>query len=341
MKMFRNILLVVLGLVVVLFLVGFLLPRNVHVERSAVIDANPSLVFNVLLSPAQFSEWSPWSKLDTNMKREYFGPPTGVGAGFSWEGNSDVGKGTWKISAVEPMKKITVSLDFVDMGVSTSEYLVSQEGSGTKVTWTMDSDMGFWPMGRYFGLMFDSWVGADYEKGLANLQTFITNMPKGRVDKIEEQNAPSFYYLSVREKVATNAIGEMLGRTYGSIMGYVGANKLEVAAFPFAFYHFWPSGDSKEPADVEAAIPITTLNNGAGAIKGGTFTGGPIVIAYYYGPYDQSEIAHIELYAWAKQNGKTLGDVPWEVYVTDPQEEPDPTKVLTMVCYRVNTTKPM
>jgi hypothetical protein len=42
--------------------------------------------------------------------------------------------------------------------------------SGTRVTWGFDSDLGFNPIARYFGMMADDVIGPDYEKGLARLK---------------------------------------------------------------------------------------------------------------------------------------------------------------------------
>ena len=36
-------------------------------------------------------DWSPWEKLDPNLKREYSGAPRGTGAAYGWSGNEDVG----------------------------------------------------------------------------------------------------------------------------------------------------------------------------------------------------------------------------------------------------------
>ena len=83
MKTLKNILFVVVGLIVLLVLVGFLLPREIHVERSAVIAASPETVYDVVITPKEFNAWSPWADRDTAMTPEYFGPESGVGAGFT------------------------------------------------------------------------------------------------------------------------------------------------------------------------------------------------------------------------------------------------------------------
>jgi carbon monoxide dehydrogenase subunit G len=44
------------------------------------------------------------------------------------------------------------------------------EGEGTRVTWTVEMDMGNNPVGRWMGLMMDGMVGKDFDAGLANLK---------------------------------------------------------------------------------------------------------------------------------------------------------------------------
>ena len=43
-------------------------------------------------------------------------------------------------------------------------------GSSTRVTWTMNGDMGSNPLFRWMALGADRMVGKDFEAGLANLK---------------------------------------------------------------------------------------------------------------------------------------------------------------------------
>jgi hypothetical protein len=47
------------------------------------------------------------------------------------------------------------------------------------VTWGFDCDLGTNPIMRYVGLMFDQWIGADYEKGLAKLKEVMEQSNAG------------------------------------------------------------------------------------------------------------------------------------------------------------------
>ena len=52
------------AVVAAVVIVGLLLPRSVHVERSTVIEAPPSVVFALVNDYRAFNRWSPWARID-------------------------------------------------------------------------------------------------------------------------------------------------------------------------------------------------------------------------------------------------------------------------------------
>jgi hypothetical protein len=48
---------------------------------------------------------------------------------------------------------------------------------GVKVTWTFQGDAGKNPIGRYMGLMIESFLGPQYERGLANIKKIAESLP--------------------------------------------------------------------------------------------------------------------------------------------------------------------
>src|SRR5437762_6631278 len=98
---------------------------------------------------------------------------------MSWTGDpKTVGSGSQEIVESRPPELLKVKLDFGDHGVAMAQFTLAPEGSGTKVVWSIDCDMGMNPAGRYFGLMFDGMIGPDYEKGLAGLKKISEALPK-------------------------------------------------------------------------------------------------------------------------------------------------------------------
>jgi hypothetical protein len=174
MRILRNALIVVVLLIAAAVALAYVLPREVTVERSIVVDAPPAEVFPYVNSLQRTAEWSPWLGLDPEVALSYEGPEAGVGNAMSWASqNPSVGSGRQEITASEADRRVETALDFGEMGGGTAWLALDPEGAGTKVTWGLRTDMGLNPVGRWMGLMMDGWVGADYERGLQNLKALV------------------------------------------------------------------------------------------------------------------------------------------------------------------------
>lgn len=171
MRLLKNIVIALLTLVVVFVGVAFLLPREVTVSRQALINAPPEKVFSYVNDLRKFNEWSPWEQKDPQMKQTFTGPDAGVGQKVVWESDhKEVGSGSQEIVESTSPNHVKTALDFGDMGSASATFDLEGFDGGTRITWGFATDTGNNPMMRWMGLMFDSWVGAEYEKGLANLK---------------------------------------------------------------------------------------------------------------------------------------------------------------------------
>ena len=166
----------VLAVLAVLFVLGSLfLPSQIRVERSATIQAPPDKVFAQINTLTNWEVWSPWHKLDPRMSLTYQGPASGVGAKYSWSSQQrNVGSGTLAITESVQDQRILTDMQFSDGRAIGAFELTPSEG-GTKVIWSMQSDLGRNPVARYFGLLMDGMIGADFERGLQNLKTVCEN----------------------------------------------------------------------------------------------------------------------------------------------------------------------
>lgn len=161
-------------LAVAFIAIGMLLPREVVVERSTEITAPADKIFPHVNNLKATQAWSPWLALDPDVQTTYGSIAEGVGAKMSWASdNPQVGTGAMEVVESIPNEKVLSALDFGDMGTATARYDLIEAGDKTTVTWGLTADMGAGPVGRWMGLMMDTWVGADYEKGLANLKGLV------------------------------------------------------------------------------------------------------------------------------------------------------------------------
>jgi len=154
-------------------------PASFTVERSAEIAAPPEAVFALLNDFHQWGRWSPWEKLDPNMKRMFDGPPSGPGASYSWSGNDDVGAGRMKIVDAKPGESLSIELEFLKPYPAKNQttFTLAPAAGGTQVRWAMNGENGF--VGKALSLVMnmDALVGKDFEAGLANLAAAAKSAP--------------------------------------------------------------------------------------------------------------------------------------------------------------------
>ena len=166
---FVKFLLVVFVLLFLLFLgIGLVLPKDYVVERSITMDAPPIIAFAQVNDLTKWEEWSPWKKLDPDMKVTYGDKTIGAGASYSWDGK-EAGTGTLTIRGSELGKRIDTTIDFGPQGTGSGYWIFEKEGSGAKVTWGMKGTNSG-PIGGWFTLIIDDMLGPQFMEGLQGVK---------------------------------------------------------------------------------------------------------------------------------------------------------------------------
>lgn len=169
--MLRKILIVFVVLVGMVSVLIFTRPDAFTIERSATMSAPPSVVYGMIQDFHAWARWSPWARLDPNMKLT-IGGPAGLGSTYAWEGNDEVGAGRMTIAELKPDEAVGIALEFLKPMQATNrlDFSLKPEKGGTKVTWRMTGHHDF--MGKAFGLVMnmDQVVGKDFERGLLQLK---------------------------------------------------------------------------------------------------------------------------------------------------------------------------
>jgi len=165
---------IAIGLVVILgAFAGFVAsrPSEFRITRSRTMAAPPDVVHAYVNDFHKWPEWSPWEKLDPTMKREIAGAPAGNGATYHWVGNDKVGEGRMTITDTRPPQSLTIRLEFLKpwTATNTTQFDFAPSGAGTNVTWAMTGTNNFVAKAMCVFMDMDKMVGADFEKGLANL----------------------------------------------------------------------------------------------------------------------------------------------------------------------------
>ena len=184
MKILKVLGVIVLTLVSLFFIIGLILPDSAHLERSIVIEAGRAKIFRQINTFNTLYAWSPWTKMDPNLKIEYFGPEFGIGAGYTWDSEDpNVGQGTQEIIESRSDQYVKTQMKFAGMedGEFYAEFILEPFKSDTKLTWTYDGQTNnfFW---RYFMASTDFMLGPMYEQGLRDLKYVIEGLPDVDVD---------------------------------------------------------------------------------------------------------------------------------------------------------------
>jgi hypothetical protein len=155
-------------------------PDDFRVSRSIRIAASAESIFPHVNNLHLWSTWSPWAKLDPQVKESFAGPDAGKGAIFNWSGNREVGEGRMTIIESLPYEHIGIRLDFVRPFVGTNDVKFSfqPEADQTLVTWTMTGHNNF--MSKAVGLFMncEKMCGDMFDQGLSQLKSTVESKPK-------------------------------------------------------------------------------------------------------------------------------------------------------------------
>jgi uncharacterized protein YndB with AHSA1/START domain len=167
-----TIILIILVLIAALLAYAATRPDNLHVGRSARIEAPPEKVFPLINDFRQWQSWSPWERLDPTMRRSFSGPEAGKGAVYEWEGNKKVGAGRMEMIDSFAPSKALIKLDFIKPfeGHYMTEFTVEPEAKGSNVKWEMHGPNSY--MSKLMGVFMnmEKMIARDYDKGLAAMK---------------------------------------------------------------------------------------------------------------------------------------------------------------------------
>ena len=166
---------VIVVIVILLLVVIASRPADFSVTRSADMSATPQVIFPQVNDLHNWQAWSPWAKLDPNMKMTYSGPEAGKGAAYAWTGNNKVGEGRMTITESRPSELVRIKLEFLKPFAATnaSEFTFQPQGSQTNVTWAMSGKRNFMMKAMCMVMNMDKMLGGQFEQGLQQMKAIV------------------------------------------------------------------------------------------------------------------------------------------------------------------------
>ena len=267
------------------------------------------------------------------------GPVAGPGAKMSWVGDpATVGSGSQTIIESRPHDLVRMNLAFEGEGTADERMTFASDGPMTRVTWSVESDLGFNPVSRYFGMFFDRMMGPDFEQGLTRLKALAEAGPKTDVGGLQAEvttvRSMPIAFVEATSAQDDQAIAEAIGGAMARVGVFMSTNGLQQASPPITINRQWQQGsyafDAAIPIDRLPAEPITA--DSPVKVKG-TYAG-PVAKAVHRGAYSGLPTTYEKLLAWIALNGYQAAGDPWDEYVSDPTKTAQP-EVITNVYFPI------
>lgn len=170
MKIIKSIFYVILAIVALVFVIAIFLPSQYRVERTVDIKKPVGMVYGYVADFNNFHDWNPWTILEPNHPYEVTGDSAKVGQKYYWEGEI-IGSGHMIFTEFKPYDLIKSDIAFLSpqQGKGVVEWEFEGNERSTQVTWSLTGEADY-PLGRYYGLMMDSFLGKSFEEGVNNLK---------------------------------------------------------------------------------------------------------------------------------------------------------------------------
>ena len=139
--------------------------------------------------------------------------------------------------------------------------------------------------------------------------------------------------LVVRRRVKRSEIAATIGEVLPHIFVHAQKNGIALAGLPFTRYlEMGPGLITMEPG-----MRVTSPGaSGEGDVIADTLPGGPAATTTHIGPYDKLSGAYAAIEQWMESQGLVAAGAPWESYINDPGDYPDPKDWKTEVFWPVS-----
>ncbi len=292
-----------------------------NISKSIIINKPASEVFVKLNDFSQWPSWSPWLIMEPNVKLNIREDKKH----YTWEGEV-VGAGEMTIIDEKENESIDCDLTFLKPFKSKAKtgFKLSQEGDGTKVTWTMESSLPFFLF--WMKKKMEVFVGMDYDRGLELLKDVVEEgKPNCELTFKSNQKFKGGKYIALKTTCTIDTMPNAMEKDYTKLMTYVMENHQDkIDGYPFSIYHkFDPVGGG---VSYSACFPLKEIP--ADLPNGVTVNEIPTLnthVTHHKGSYRHIANAWTGqmMYSRAKKFKMNRKHHPMEVYLNSPTNTPE------------------
>lgn len=152
---------------------------------------------------------------------------------------------------------------------------------------------------------------------------------------IEQKELGLQHVLLMRKRVARPEIGATIASALGPIFAFAQQHGIAFSGHPISRYLEMGPGMVTMEVAMRIVSPVPPHVPTAADLLLDTLPAGPVACTTHVGPYDTLHNAYAALEQWIAAHGLAAAGAPWEDYVTDPTEHPDPQEWRTDVYWPV------
>lgn len=145
--------------------------------------------------------------------------------------------------------------------------------------------------------------------------------------EVSTARLPSSDAVAIRTTVPVTELPRFIGDSFHELVSHLKARGAQPLDPPFVRYHAF----TPEAVEVEAVMCCDHPVPGEGHIVPLRLEASEAAIVKHVGPYEQIGPAYDALQSWLDEHGKHATQAPREVYLTSPEEVPDPAAWVTLV----------
>ena len=332
MKTLKKIGIVLLAIILLLVILGlFVISPNTHVSQERTFDVPKAYAFNLMNNMKNVPLYNTWVIEDPEMELTFSDNSIGHGANYMWSSPTS-GSGKIVFNKVVDQDSIIAAMIFEGMGESTIKYVFEEVKGKTKMTWMMDTNLGF-PYNLMKWIMKYQ-IKSSYDKSFDKIDKILNARKQGTYYGYEVTPSlrSEMYYIMNRDQVAFDNIQKFYTQNLGAIYQRIQNEGIVVSGAPSGL--FFNMDMDKGVIDMAASLPVNEAIEVEG-LTSYTTPSSQVLTVDYYGDYDKTDKAHEAIDAYISDRG-LLHDAPViEEYVTDPIQEKDPQKWLTKIVYYV------
>lgn len=313
------------------------------IESTRTINAPKEVIYDIVNEYKTWEDWGPWKKEEPTMVFNYADKTSGEGASYSWQGEMD---GSMTTTEAVPHTSIKQNMTLQTPGGERKPEVYwtfeTTPELATIVTWGIQGEHTLMDKVYYAitGMDFNGDMMAMYEEGLTGLETAARKEISKytiNVDGITQYSGGFYLYRTTSAKASK--VSQIMGENYGGITSFMSENNIAITGMPFTIYN-----ETLENGDVimTNALPVREkiIVAGDANVFSGYMPTVTAVKATLKGNYVKLGEAWATAMQYVQDQGYTLSsEKPFEVYVTDPQNHPNPANWVTEIYVPIEDIK--